>query len=96
MNNFLTLPGPEISVDLPAAQRRWCGAAEIDRVKVLSDHRDLQFAEAYGVWIKEFRLLARSILVVDHSGKEKYVQYVKDSGSEPDYEKALTGLSGLG
>ena len=54
-----------ISVDLPFAQQRWCGAAGIENVQTLSDHRDLSFGEAYGVAIQELRLLARAVFVVD-------------------------------
>ncbi len=84
-----------ISVDLPTAQKRWCGAAGIDKVKVLSDHRDLSFGLAYGVVIKELRLLSRSIFIVDQSDTVRYVEYVKEVSSHPDYEKALAAVKTL-
>ena len=78
-----------ISVDLPFAQARWCGAAGIDRVITLSDHRDLSFGLAYGVAIKELRLLARAVFVVDANDTVTYVQYVPEVTQQPDYEAAL-------
>lgn len=87
------LPGVQIltiSMDLPFAQKRWCGAAGVDRVVTLSDHRDASFGQAYGVLVKELRLLARAVFVVDAGGKVTYVQYVPDAHHHPDYEAALT------
>jgi len=84
-----------ISVDLPTAQKRWCGAAGIDKVKVLSDHRDLSFGLAYGVVIKELRLLSRSIFIVDKSDTVRYAEYVKEVASHPDYDKALSAVKTL-
>jgi thiol peroxidase len=84
-----------ISSDLPFTQARWCGAAGIDNVKVYSDYRDMNFARAYGVWIKETRLLARSIFVIDGFGKVTYVEYVKDISMHPDYERALDEVNKL-
>lgn len=78
-----------ISMDLPFAQKRWCGAAGIERVVTLSDHRDASFGEAYGVLIKELRLLARAVFVVDSSNTVTYVEYVPEVTNHPDYEKAL-------
>lgn len=78
-----------ISVDLPFAQARWCGAEGVDSVQVLSDHRDLSFGEAYGVVIEELRLLTRSVFVVNKEGKIVYVEYVPEVTDHPDYEKAL-------
>ncbi|WCK54203.1 thiol peroxidase [Aneurinibacillus sp. Ricciae_BoGa-3] len=78
-----------VSVDLPFAQARWCGAAGIDKVKMLSDHRDLSFGEAFGVAIKEMRLLARAIFVLDKDNKVTYVEYVSEATNHPDYEKAI-------
>jgi len=79
-----------ISMDLPFAQKRWCGAAGIERVKTLSDHRDASFGEAYGLLIKELRLLARAVLVVDPKGVIRYEQLVSEIASEPNYEAALS------
>lgn len=78
-----------ISVDLPFAQARWCGAEGVDSVQVLSDHRDLSFGKAYGVLMEELRLLARSIFVVNKDGKITYVEYVPEVTDHPDYEKAI-------
>lgn len=78
-----------VSMDLPFAQKRWCGAAGIDKVKTLSDHRDASFGEAYGVLIKELRLLARVIFVIDGEGVVRYKQIVKEVTHEPDYDEVL-------
>jgi len=81
-----------VSMDLPFAQKRWCGAAGVDRVKTLSDHRDASFGEAYGVLIKELRLLARAVFVVDRSGTLTYRQVVPELTEEPDYESVLEAV----
>ncbi len=81
-----------ISVDLPFAQARWCGAAGVDRVITLSDHRDLSFGLAYGVVIKELRLLSRAVFVVDANDTVTYVQYVPEVTQHPDYEAALAAV----
>lgn len=78
-----------VSVDLPFAQKRWCGAAGIENVQTLSDHRDLSFGVNYGVAIKELRLLARAIFVVDSSDKVVYVEYVSEATNHPNYEAAI-------
>jgi thiol peroxidase len=82
-----------ISVDLPFAQKRWCGAAGVDRVKTLSDFRDHAFGGSYGVRIAEGPLagiLARAVFVVGKDGKVRHVEYVKEIATEPDYEAALS------
>jgi thiol peroxidase len=84
-----------VSMDLPFAQKRWCGAAGVDKVITLSDHRNAEFGTAYGVLIKELRLLARTIFIVDPQGKIRYVQQVKEVSQEPDYEAVLNALSSL-
>jgi len=84
-----------VSMDLPFAQKRWCGAAGVDRVVTLSDHRDASFGLAYGVLIKESRLLARSVFVVDRDGIVRYVELVPELGREPDYEAALAAARQL-
>lgn len=81
-----------ISMDLPFAQKRWCGSAGIDRVKVLSDHRKGSFGKAYGVQIKELRLLARSIFVVDAKDTVRYVEYVPEVTTHPNYDAALAAV----
>ncbi|WP_019123479.1 thiol peroxidase [Brevibacillus massiliensis] len=78
-----------ISVDLPFAQARWCGGAGIDKVQTLSDHRDLSFGLAYGVVIKELRLLSRAVFVIDGSDNVVYVEYVPAVGQHPNYEAAI-------
>jgi thioredoxin-dependent peroxiredoxin len=78
-----------ISMDLPFAQKRWCGAQGVERVKTYSDHRDAAFGLAYGMLIKELRLLARAVFVVDRQGTVQYVQLVKEVANEPDYAPVL-------
>ena len=85
-----------ISMDLPFAQKRWCGAAGVTSVQTLSDHRDASFGTSYGVLIKELRLLARAVFVVDRNGIVQYVQLVKEITQEPDYDAVLTAVSKLG
>ncbi len=84
-----------ISMDLPFAQKRWCGAAGVDRLQTLSDHRDASFGNAYGVLIKELRLLARAVFVADAKGILRYKQVVKEVTNEPDYGAALAELKKL-
>jgi thiol peroxidase len=84
-----------VSMDLPFAQKRWCGAAGVDHVQTLSDHRDAAFGEAYGVLIKELRLLARAVFVVDREGILRYYQLVKEVTDEPDYADALAAVMKL-
>ncbi|MBM7554955.1 thiol peroxidase [Thalassobacillus pellis] len=79
-----------ISMDLPFAQKRWCGAAGVENVDTLSDHRDASFGEAYGVLIQEMRLLARAVFVVDSNNNVTYVEYVSEATNHPDYESAIT------
>lgn len=81
-----------ISMDLPFAQKRWCGAAGVTRVQTLSDHRDASFGTAYGMLIKELRLLARAIFIVDKNGVIRYIQVVNEVAKEPDYEAVLNTL----
>jgi thiol peroxidase len=82
-----------ISMDLPFAQARWCGAAGVKNVRTLSDHRDASFGTAFGLLIKELRLLARAVLILDREGIVRYVQLVKEVGQEPDYDDALRALA---
>ena len=78
-----------VSVDLPFAQKRWCGAEGIDRVITLSDYRNADFGKAYGILIKEIRLLARTVFVVDKQGIIRYIQPVKELSTEPDYNAVI-------
>jgi thiol peroxidase len=84
-----------ISMDLPFAQRRWCGAAGVTRITTLSDYRDAAFGKAYGVLIEELHLLARAIFVVDRQGKVVYTQLVKEVATEPDYAPVLAAVKKL-
>ena len=84
-----------ISVDLPYAQRRWCAAAGIERIEVLSDYRDLNFAPQYGVLIEDLRLLSRAVFVVDKEDVIQYAQYVTEIGAHPDYEAVLSVVKNL-
>lgn len=84
-----------ISNDLPFAQKRFCGAEGIDKVITLSDYKDLDFGAKYGFLIEEMRLLARGVVVIDEQDQVKYVEYVPEAGSEPNYEKALEAVKAL-
>ena len=84
-----------VSMDLPFAQARWCGAADVASVQTLSDHRDAAAGKAYGVLIPELRLLARSVFVVDREGKIAHTQIVPELTDEPDYEAALGAVRAL-
>jgi thiol peroxidase len=81
-----------ISMDLPFAQERWCGAAGVDRVETLSDHREGAFGENYGLLIKELRLLNRAVLIIDGDDVIRYIQVVEENHDLPDYEEALEAL----
>ncbi len=84
-----------VSLDLPFAQKRWCGAAGIDRVVTLSDYQDRSFAQAYGVLIKELKLLSRSIFIVDAADTIRYIQHVPEVTQEPDYAAVLAAARAL-
>jgi thiol peroxidase len=99
-NQEATELGPDvviltISTDLPFAQKRWCGAAGVDKVVTLSDHRDAAFGNAYGVLIKELRLLARALFVVDKEGVIRYSQLVPEIAEEPDYDAVIGAVKQL-
>jgi len=78
-----------ISTDFPMAQKRWCGAAGVDKVKVVSDVVDAEFGIKYGVLIKERRYLRRSVFIVGRDGKLTYVNYLPTLGQEPDYDEVI-------
>ncbi len=78
-----------VGMDLPFAQKRWCGAAGVDRISMLSDHRDASFGAAYGTLIKELRLESRAIFVLDRNDILQHVEYVREITNHPDYEAAL-------
>ena len=92
--------GPEVtivtvSMDLPFAQKRWCGAAGVDQVLTVSDYQQASFGHNYGLLIKELRLLARAVLVLDVQRKVQYVQLVSEVSEEPDYEPVLQAARSL-
>jgi thiol peroxidase len=92
------LPGVEIwtiSMDLPFAQKRWCGAAGVDKVHTASDHRTASFGEAWGVLEPGRRLLARAVFVVDQDDTVRHVEYVKVVSEQPNYDAALQAAKGL-
>ncbi|WP_087971922.1 thiol peroxidase [Oceanobacillus rekensis] len=78
-----------ISMDLPFAQQRWCAANGIEKVDTLSDHRDADFGQKYGVLMKELRLLSRSVFVVNSKNEVTYVEYLSEVTNHPNYEAAL-------
>ncbi len=78
-----------VSMDLPFAQKRWCGAFGVDRVKMLSDHKGADFGTHYGTLIKELRIESRAIFVLDRHNTIRHVEYVKEVADHPNYETAL-------
>jgi thiol peroxidase len=81
-----------VSMDLPFAQKRWCGAAGVNHLITLSDHRDAAFGREFGVLIKELRLLARAVFIIDREGVIRYIQLVQELSQEPDYDAILSAL----
>lgn len=93
------LPGVDVltvSMDLPFAQKRWCGAFGVDKVKMLSDHKDASFGSNYGTLIKELRIESRAIFVVDENNKIRHAEYVKEVADHPDYDAALSAARNSG
>jgi len=84
-----------ISNDLPFALKRFCGAEGISNLVTLSDHRDVEFGNNYGFLIKELRLLARGVVVVDKNDVIRYVEYVPEVGQEPNYSAAINAVKDL-
>lgn len=78
-----------VSTDAPSTQKRWCGAAGIDRVSVVSDVINAEMGEKYGLLVKERRYLRRAVFVVDRTGKVTYTAYMKHNGLEPDYDEVI-------
>ena len=85
-----------ISVDLPFAQARYCGAHNVHNLQTLSDHRDASFGMAYGVLIKELRLHSRAIFIIGRDDTVRYVEYVKEVSQPPDYDRAIGALKKMG
>lgn len=99
-NSEAKLLGPSvrvvvISVDLPFAQARWCGANGIENVLVVSDYKDKEFGNKYGVLIKEIGLLARAVFVLDKERVVRYVQLVPEITNEPNYDEVLSNIKKL-
>jgi thioredoxin-dependent peroxiredoxin len=78
-----------VSMDLPFAQARWCGAAGVDKITMISDFKDHDFGDKYGLRIKELGLLARAVFVVDKNDNVTYAEYVKEVASHPNYDATL-------
>ena len=94
-NNLNDVVVLSVSCDLPFAQSRFCAAEGLNNIKTISDHKDLEFGQKYGFWIKELRLLARGTVVIDKKGEVKYVEYVPEVTHEPDYEAAMNVVKNL-
>jgi len=84
-----------VSLDLPFAQNRFCGAEEVTNMRVASDYQDRNFGESWGVLIEELKLLTRAVYVLDADGKVAYADVVSEVTSEPDYDAALAAINGL-
>lgn len=81
-----------ISVDLPFALKKYCAAKDIDTIKTLSDHKDLDFGMKYGFVIEELRLLSRGTVVIDHLGEIRYIEYVPVISDQPQYDKVMAAV----
>ena len=81
-----------ISLDLPFAQARWCGAAGIANVQIVSDYKNREFGKATGTFINELALLTRSVIIVNENNEVTYVEYLSEITNEPNYEAALNAL----
>jgi thioredoxin-dependent peroxiredoxin len=97
MNEAALNPGDQvivitISADPPPVQSIWCGAAGVDRVIMLSDHREMAFGLAYGLYVEEMRADQRALFIVDQHDVVRYAEYVPEIGEQPDYDAALTAL----
>jgi len=97
-NEYAGTFGPDVqvlavSMDLPFAQKRWCGASGVERVTTLSDYRDRQFGEGFGLYIKELGLLARSVHILDRDGVVRYKQLVTEITDEPNYDEVREAVA---
>ncbi|MBF0844180.1 thiol peroxidase, partial [Streptococcus danieliae] len=84
-----------ISIDTPFAQARWCGVEGLDKAIMLSDYFDNSFGKAYGLLMEEWHILSRSVLILDETNTVRYVEYLEDVHSEPDYGTAIQALDEL-
>lgn len=84
-----------VSMDLPFAQKRWCGAEGVQHVQTGSDYKYRSFGKAFGVQIEEWGLLGRAVFVVNPQGKIAHLEYVQDVSNEPDYDAALASVNAL-
>ncbi|CAH1225917.1 Thiol peroxidase [Paenibacillus plantiphilus] len=84
-----------VSADLPFAQARWCGAAGIDKVVMLSDYKTNSFGQAYGVQIKDLYLDMRAIFVIDANDTIQYVEVLSEMTEHPNYENAINAVKAL-
>ena len=84
-----------VSVDLPQAQKRWCGAAGVEQVQMASDYLDMAFGKAWGTYVTALRIEQRSLFVVDSAGIVRHAEYIPVIGHHPDYEAALTVVRSL-
>ena len=92
------MPGVDVytfSMDLPFAQKRWCGAYGVDKVKMVSDHREGSFGSAFGTLIKELRIHSRAIFVLDKDNTIKHVEYVKEMSEHPNYDSVMSAVKTL-
>ena len=92
------MPGVDVytfSMDLPFAQKRWCGAYGVDKVKMVSDHREGNFGSAFGTLIKELRIHSRAIFVLDKDNTIKHVEYVKEMSEHPNYDSVMSAVKKL-
>jgi len=92
------MPGVDVftfSMDLPFAQKRWCGAFGVDKVKMVSDHREGSFGAAFGTLIKELRIHSRAIFVLDKDNTIKHVEYVKEMSEHPNYDSVMAAVKTL-
>jgi thiol peroxidase len=84
-----------VSVDLPQAQKRWCGASGVDRVQMLSDYYDLAFGKQWGTYVPELRVDQRALFVVDAEDRIQYAEYVPVIGQHPNYDAAIEAVKAL-
>ena len=84
-----------ISVDLPMAHKTFCGSEGIEIIKGISDYKDNTFGSAYGVLMKDHKVLCRAVFVIDKDNTIKHVEYVAEIATEPDYDSALNVIKNL-